>query len=178
MRMNRHIALLISFLFFVANSKVQAQKVGYTNVEYILAFMNEAKKVQDQLQVFSKSLEDRLAAKEAYLNSLYEEYLENQKANKISPEQAKAVEQQLMKLEQEINLSVNDSQQKILAKQQELMEPILTKVQEAIDAIAKEDGFTFILNQTTGSNILYGLETMDITKKLASKLGVPLPAEK
>ncbi len=65
----------------------------------------------------------------------------------------------------------------MLAKRQELLEPVLEKLQAAIDAVAAEQGYTYILNQSTGSGVsvlLHGPEEADITEALMKKLGIEL----
>jgi len=52
---------------------------------------------------------------------------------------------------------------------------MIEEIQKVIDAIAVEKGFIYILNQTTGLNILYGLKSLDITTDLAQKLGIVIP---
>lgn len=156
---------------------VNSQKIGYTNVEILLASMPEAAKANKEVEGFAKVLNDRLGTKDAYLQSKYEEYQEAVGTNKLTPQQRQIAEQELQKLQEELQSSAKDADQKIMEKQQLLMDPLLQKVQVAIDQVAKDGGYTYILNQTSGSNILYGLETLDVTKAIATKLGITLPPE-
>ena len=54
------------------------------------------------------------------------------------------------------------------------MEPVYKKVGKGIEDVAKENGFTFILNQQIGGLdvILYGDDKMDISDLVLKKLGV------
>lgn len=171
----RFVFLSLAFLFLWGN--VTAQKIGFTNVEILLSYMPEAIKANKDIESFAKVLNDRLVIKDNYIESKYSEYEEAVAANKLSPEQRKTAEAELQKLQQELQASAQEADTKVLAKQQELMDPLLQKIQVAIDQVAKEGEFTYILNQTSGSNILYGLETLDVTKNIAKKLGITLPAE-
>lgn len=59
------------------------------------------------------------------------------------------------------------------------MQPVYTKVGKAIEDVAKENGYTFILNQQIGGLdvILYGDEKNDVSDLVLKKLGVtPKPA--
>ena len=51
---------------------------------------------------------------------------------------------------------------------------ILVKIQEKVKDYGKENGYTYILNQTSGSNILYGVKQYDVTDKIAAKLGIEI----
>jgi outer membrane protein len=59
------------------------------------------------------------------------------------------------------------------------MEPVYKKVGKAIEDVAKENGYTFVLNQQIGGLdvILYGDEKNDVSDLVLKKLGVtPKPA--
>ena len=65
-----------------------------------------------------------------------------------------------------------------MQKREELLLPVLEKLQNKIDEVAKSNGFTYILNQTTStgvSTILFGPEENDITEKLMTALGIQIP---
>jgi outer membrane protein len=77
-------------------------------------------------------------------------------------------------MQQNIEKLQQDAQTTIQAKQTQLMEPVYKKVGKGIEDVAKENGFTFILNQQIGGLdvILYGDEKMDISDLVLKKLGV------
>ncbi|MFN7491232.1 MAG: OmpH family outer membrane protein, partial [Chryseotalea sp.] len=67
----------------------------------------------------------------------------------------------------------------IQKKQNALMEPVYTKVGKTIEEVAKENGYTFILNQQLGGLdvILYGDPANNISDLVLKKMGVtPAPA--
>lgn len=160
------------------NSLLQAQdpKIGYTNIEMLLSYYKPAEGINQQLQKYGAQLEQALKSKESYFQTKYAEYQEKTQVNGWrSEDEKKAAEAELQKLDKEIQDTAQESEYRLMAKQQELMQPILDKIQEKINEVAKEGGFTYILNQTSGMNILYGIETMDVTDKMAAKLGITLP---
>jgi len=53
----------------------------------------------------------------------------------------------------------------------QLLNPILNKIQAAIDELAVEENCDYIINQT-GGNILYASTSFDLNDKLAKKLGL------
>ena len=59
-------------------------------------------------------------------------------------------------------------------KQNELMRPLYKKLNEAVDQVAKEKGFTQILT-VQGNQFAYMDEKFDITKLVMDKLGVKAP---
>ena len=74
-------------------------------------------------------------------------------------------------LEQRIQTFQQNAQQSLQAKEQELLEPILSKARKAIEDIAKEGDFTYIFDKSIGS-ILYAKESEDIMSLVKKKLGM------
>jgi outer membrane protein len=92
----------------------------------------------------------------------------------------KTMETEILKLDQEVQQMAAKSEEDLVNKQQALLEPVLKKLQDAIDDIAAARSYDYILNQTTSagvSTILFGPEEADITKDLFTKLGMKMPTE-
>ncbi len=154
-------------------------KIGYTNIELVLVYMPEAKQMERTLSTYQKKLAEKLRAKESYAKSKLAEYLEKKEKNELSPSEEEAREKELIELDKEIQKESQDAEYDLLAKREELLAPILEKVQNAINKVAKEKGFTYILNQTTSSGvstILFGPDENDITEALMKELGISIPS--
>ena len=167
-------------LLSLSTSGFSQVKIGYTNIELILAYMPETKSVESQLATFQKKLSEQLKTKDDYAQAKLQEYMEMSEANRLSPTDKEAREKELMKLDGEIKKLAEESEFDLLTKRQELLGPILEKLQTAIDAVAKDNGYTYVLNQTTSagvSTILYGPEEDDLTEKIMTKLGIKIPTE-
>ena len=178
MKIKTYIAVLF---FAVATAfQVNAQvKIGYTNVEFVLAYMPEFKSMQKELETYQGQLAKRLKVKDDYVKQKYQEYL-TLKEQGATEARLKPMEEELLKLDQEVQQLAAKSEEELVNKQQALLEPVLKKLQDAIDDIAATKGYEYILNQTTSagvSTILFGPEEADITKDLFTKLGMKMPAE-
>lgn len=92
-----------------------------------------------------------------------------QQAGTLAPVEEKQVMADLQKKEQEIMEFEKTMQQKLGSKEQELLNPILEKVNNAIQAVAKDNGFQFIFDTSSGV-LLYADETQDITAMVKAKL--------
>jgi outer membrane protein len=88
-------------------------------------------------------------------------------------------ERELQQMQDNLTKLQQDAQTTIQNKQTQLMEPVYKKVGQAIEDVAKENGFTFVLNQQIGGLdvILYGDEKMDVSDLVLKKLGVTPPAK-
>lgn len=172
------IALVAAFIAFAGNSVAQV-KIGYTNVEVILSYMPEAKAIESQLQLFQSKLSEQLNVKETYYQDKIKTY--QQTVSKLTPEQKTALEKEIIALEDEIKKFAEEADYKLMAKREELLNPVVTKLQGAIDAVAKENGYTYILNGSNSSGVsmvLVGPESDDVTQKIAQKLGITITAPK
>ena len=178
--MNFKTYIAICFFALAGIFSVQAQNViGYTNVEFILASMPEFKTMNKTLQTYQGKLAEKLQVKDSYVKQKYQEYLQKKEAG--TPDaQLKSLEEELLKLDAEVQQLAAELDQQLVTKQQELLEPILTKLQNAIDDVAQAKGYKYVLNQTTSSGvstILYGPEEADVTEAVFAKLGIQMPSE-
>ena len=79
----------------------------------------------------------------------------------------------LQDLEERITLFQQSAQQSIQLKEAELFEPILTKIQNAIDQVSKEKGYSYVFD--IGGNaggLVYKDDTHDITSMVKAKLNL------
>jgi len=161
-------------------SSIQAQnlKIGYTNVEYILTFMPETKQMESTLKTHSSKWEQQLGIKQAFLEQKMQEYLQGVEQKKFTQQQEDEKKKELQKLDEEIKKFANDAENDILLKREELLKPVSDRLQKAIDDVAKEGGYTYILNSTNSagvSTILFGPEQDNITEKVMKKLNITVP---
>ena len=160
---------LIIVLGMVTTVNAQT-KIGYTNVELLMAYMPEVKQAESTLRAYELQLSKTLGEKRSAYDAKLQQY--GQLRSGLSTEDDQKWIQELQAMEQEIRKSADDADRKLVERRQTLLAPITQKIQSKIDEVAKEGNFTYILNQTSGTNILYGLETMNVTEQLAAKLGI------
>lgn len=172
--------------FLVAAVSAEAQdsgiKIGYTNAEFILSNMPEAKEIESELKVHEQQLTAQLEAKGKDLQMKYEDFQRN--AANMIPEVRADKQRELETLQQSIQKFQQDAQASLQRKQGELLQPAFDKIQVAIDAVAKANDYTHILNSgqpEVGLNIiLYASEEFNISDLVLKELGIeppPPPAE-
>jgi outer membrane protein len=118
--------------------------------------------IDTKYQEFQKKVQDY----QANLNTMLEPVRQN-------------TERELQQMQQNLEKLQADAQTTIETKRTQLMDPVYKKVGKGIEEVAKENGFTFVLNQQIGGLdvILYGDEKMDVSDLVLKKLGVtPKPA--
>ena len=172
----KKIIFLIAIAVLSFSAGLQAQtKIGYTNVELILNYMPETEAIEKQMETLEKKLAEALEVKQKYYQQKLQEYMQAEQTGKLTDAQKQAAAQGLQGLEAEIQQQLGAAQQKLFAKRMEMLKPLQDKMQNAIDQVAKEEGYEYILNQAVGQgipSIIYGDESHDVTMKIANKLGL------
>jgi outer membrane protein len=172
MKARLYIAALLLLLGFTAQAQT---KVGYTNVELILTYMPETKLIEKELETMEAKLGEQLQVKQKYYQTKMMEYMEAKEKKLITPEMDAIAVKELGRLEQEVQQGLQAAQEKLLMRRMAMLKPMQDKIQAAIDGVAKEGGYTYILNNTVGSgvpSILFGADGTDVTIAIAKKLGI------
>jgi outer membrane protein len=157
----------------------QAQsKIGYADVDYIFSQMPEAKQIDAELKSLQNQLRNNIESKANEFQKKLADYQAN--LNTMLDAVRANTERELQQLQQNLEKLQQDAQTTIQNKQTQLMDPVYKKVGKAIEETAKENGYTFILNQQIGGLdvILYGDEKADISDLVLKRMGVtPKPAD-
>ncbi len=178
MMKNKFLLAIVAFLMLGSAAIAQTtMKIGYADVDYILGQMPESKQVESELQAHNTQLQNQLQAK-------YQEYQQKLQAyQQGAATMVDAVknerETELAQLEQRIQKFQQDAQASMQKKTSTLMEPLYTKVGNNIEAVAKENGYTHILNGQVGGIdvVLYADEKYDISDLVLKKMGItPAPS--
>ena len=159
----------------LAATSAQAQaplKIGYTDVQYVLAQMPESKQIESELKTYNSQLEAQLKSKYAEYQAKGEAY---QKAAGTMTDVVKAdKEKELQGLQQSIQEFQQSAQQSLQQKQQVLLKPALDKLQKNIDLVADENGFTYVFNSDGGGSplLLHAPKDGDISDLVLKKMGI------
>lgn len=173
--MKRNFTRLALLALMCFGATLKAQKIGYTNVELLLTYMKETKVVEQELATLEKKLGEQLQVKQKYYQQKLQEYMAKAQAKTISEAESQAAVGELKRLEGEIQSDLQGAEATLMKKRMVLLKPIQDKMQNAIDAAAKEGGYDYVLNQSVGSgipSILFGQDTHNLTEMIAKKLGI------
>lgn len=162
----KKIILLLLISVFIENVTAQ-NKFGYIDSQELLILMPERKSAETEVQNFAKSLESQLTSMTEEYQQSVQEYQTNESTYTDLVKQDKIAE--ITGLEQRIQAFQQNAQQSLQAKEQELLEPILTKARKAIEDVAIEGDFTYIFDKSVGS-ILYAKESEDVLPLVKKKL--------
>ncbi|MBX0292790.1 OmpH family outer membrane protein [Hymenobacter sp. HSC-4F20] len=170
------VALAVAALTFTTATATMAQtaaplKIGYTSVQYVLSQMPESKQIESQLKDYSTQLKGQLDAKSTEFRTKVEAY---QKGGATMTDVVKAdKEKELQNLQQSIQEFQQNAEVSLQQKQQTLLKPALDKLQKNIDAVADENGYTYILNSDGDSPLLlHGPKDGDVSDLILKKMGI------
>lgn len=163
--MNRIILVLAVVLGM--SFTASAQKTGFVNTQELLSQMPEYKEAQTSFENYYKELEAQFTSMQQEYMTKVQDYDQKQATWSEVVRETKAreihdIEKRLQEFQQGI-------EERIDRKQAEVLSPILEKVQNAIDAVGKEEGFDYIYD---AGGLLYAKDALNINNKIKVKLGI------
>ncbi len=170
--------LVILFCGTLFSAQAQTQKIGYADWEYIFSQLPEFKQIDSELKTHADQLQNQMKAKQQDFETKYKAY---QNMPATTPDAIRAdKERELQSLQEGFQKFQQDAQTSLQKKNQDLMAPVYAKVGKTIEDVAKENGYTFIINPQMvggGDVLLYSDDTYNISNLVLKKLGVtPAPA--
>jgi outer membrane protein len=165
-------SLLTAFLIgTLAISAQTASKYGHMNLGNLLEGMPETKAANDKLKVFADSLQ---AVDKKMTDAFQETYVKLEKdynEGLLTPVQAQQKQAELQKQQEDIQKFEQQAQQAVAAKREELLKPILTRVEEAVKAVAAENNYAMIFDTSSGA-FLFVSDADDVSALVKKKLGM------
>lgn len=157
---------IILMLMLLAPMAMMAQKFGKVNTQTIMQSMPEVSKANGELEAQQKQYANDLQAMQNELQRKNEEYQKNQST--MNATKQKETETELQNMYNKIQQTYQDNQKALQDKSNELMQPILTKVRNAINAVGQAGGYTYIFEE--GAAIFTGANVKDVTSEVQAKL--------
>ncbi len=149
--------------------KSQKSKIAYINTNVLWQLMPEKAAADSILNMekldlqkyYTEQTEDLKAKVQALNNdpNFDETKLIYQQKNKDIQDRYKELETFISKAERELQ-----------AKQNQLYKPIREKMEDAINSVAEENGYEYVLDSSFGNIIYRKSETYDILEKVKNKL--------
>lgn len=169
---NLFTSLLIAICVFAGAATGMAQeKVGYINSANLLAEMSAVKSADSKLESMQKQLMKRGQDMVAKLQKKEADALAKMERGELTDADRERIAGELQKE----GLQIQQFEQKMYAdlekKRQDLLKPILDKVNNTINTVAKENNYTYIVDASTGV-LLYARPEDDITGLVKAKLGM------
>lgn len=153
--------LAVAFILFLGvTTYTNAQsKVAHIDVQQLLTEMPAYQQVQTELQkleqTYTADIQASVKEIQAKTKAIQDEI------NSLTDEQIKAREAEFNKKAQELQsmeASIQETRQTLAQdlqqKSQEKLAPLYKKIQDAIDAVAKAQGYDYVLNAAQGGGVI------------------------
>jgi outer membrane protein len=163
------LAAVAAVIMIAASAGAQAVKLGYINDEVIKTKYPPFGRAQEQFEIERKAWDTEAQTKQDELQTMLEEY-NNQKIV-LSEEKRKEREAALRTKKDALDAftrQVYGPSGTAEKKQADLLQPILDKINQAIQAVAEEENFDVIF--TLNSGLGYIRPTLEVTDKVLAKL--------
>lgn len=165
----------------MAGSAANAQqKIGHINTAEIVQSTNEFKAAETQMKTLSdtkqKEIQGMISEYQKEQNNANEKLRNRSEANKETVDaEVQTIATKMREMETRIQGVQQAAQEEIGKKQQELYAPIEQKVMNAINTVAKEKGYAYVLDISNGGVPYFGGGD-DLTADIKAKLGVSATA--
>ena len=168
---NNYILFLFLFIFNFCGISTFGQKFAFVDSEYILGQMESYQKAQKQIDDLSsqwqKELDEKMKIIEKEINYL--------KKNEILlPEETKKEKElEIANLQNELRKFQSDKfgvGGDLFKKRKELIQPIQRKIYKAIESLADDNNYSFVLDKSKNSNILFADPKYDKSDAIIRKL--------
>lgn len=155
-------------LMLFAPLSLFAQKFGHINAQEIMASMPEFIKARGEIEATAKQYENDLKAMRDEFQRKLEEYQKTQST--MNETKKKETETSLQQMDERINQTYQDNSQALQKAQQEKMQPITSKLVEAIKAVGKSGGYVYIMDVSAGIPYISDTLSKDVTAEVKAQL--------
>lgn len=165
------LASLLMIFFVAFSATVNAQdKIAHINSQEFIESMPAYKTAMKELQQIDKS----------YRKDVDEMLKEAEKTNKryqaeqdqVSQQENKARAERLQEMQDNIMKFSENAKKDLQKKREELLRPVYEKAREIIQKVARDQGYDYVLDSTTGTGLLLadGYDLMDDAKAELAKM--------
>ncbi|SKA19949.1 periplasmic chaperone for outer membrane proteins Skp [Chitinophaga eiseniae] len=153
---------------FSVNAMAQS-KVAHINAQALVGSMPEAKKAETDLQTYAQSLE-------AEGKTMVDEYTKkvkefDEKAASMTDNMKEIKGREIQDAQKRIQDYRERAEQQVQQKQQDLLKPIYDKARKAIEDVAKEKGYGYVIDSSAGL-LLVSPSADDLLPAVKAKLGI------
>ena len=161
-------SILFIALIIISNT-LAAQKFGHVNSLELLQSMPDVANAEKSLEEFGNKLKTQI-------QNMYMEYQNKVTAYQqdeagLSDGMKEVRLNEIQDIQQRVGLAEQSAQQDLLKEKERIYAPILKSVEDAINAVAEENKYTYIFDTSSGS-VLYAADSDDVVSLVKKKLNI------
>ncbi|WP_342645100.1 OmpH family outer membrane protein [Mucilaginibacter sp. CSA2-8R] len=163
------VALVAGFMMLTAGFAKAQSKIGYLDFNQVIDAMPETKTVSTQLQAYSKTFMDQMQNMQNELQTKGAAYEKSQAT--MTDAARTAAQTELNDINKRLQDFNQTATQKVEQKRNELGKPLFDKAKLAVNAVAKEKGYTYVIDSGS-TNLLVSPAGDDLLAAVKLKLGI------
>ncbi len=164
------VAVMAAGMFSSASAQT---KIGYINTDELISLMPEAVKADAEIKEFQTSLQQQGQTLQTEADQKRDQYFKD--SVNLSQSMKEIRRGELVKLYTRLQNYDQEMQEKSAQYAQTKIIPIRQKALDAIKAVAKEKGYTYVLDESQG-HLLVMPPGDDLLAAVKTKLGIKDPA--
>lgn len=153
-----------------------AYSVAYINSDSVLQKYDYFAELQEELQAKSKKLESEYQNRAQGLQKEFNDYQRN--INNLTIGQAKALEEDLMKKQQNLRVYQESLSQELLKEEARISQELYNRVTGFLNDYSEKKGLQLVVKYNQGSDVLYANDSMNITNEVIKGLNEAFANEK
>ena len=165
---------LLMLVLFLAPLTISAQKFAHFDLEATASQLPAYKQAMTELQTLGQQYQKNLDDMQKELQAKYDKY--SKEVNEKTPQNIKdRYAQELQQMSDKLEQARQDNAKAVQEAQQQKMQPITQKVLDAVQAVAKEGNYVYIMDVATAranSVFINTAVSEDVTAKVKAKLGI------
>lgn len=170
------IVVIAAAVFFAAPQYASAQKIGHLAVDSLLKIWPAYQSVVDSLAHEQTRVQDQATKMGMEYQAKVREKDSLEKTS--SPTLNRLREVQLAQMEQNYNDYLDVESMRLQALQAKMTDSLYKILNNAIAAVAKEKGYTYIMDSSKGGQVMYADPALDCLDAVRIKLNIPVPKPK
>lgn len=168
------ISLLLSIMVLGNTTDIfaQAQKFGYLNSQELILLLPEAKVADKEIENYQKQLAAAFEKKVTNFQSDAAALEKKAQEGGMSQVEIQDAGAKLQQRQQALQKEEYDLTEKLGKKRNDLLKPILDKIDKAIKEVGKENGYVMIFDSSGMNVMLYHDTSKDVMPLVKAKLGL------
>ncbi len=159
----------------MGSASVKDLKIAFINSDTVLKYYDFFKVNRDRLEAKGKRLDQDLKNRAQGFQADYEAYQRN--ANNMTPNQYRAVEEDLGKKRQNLQLYQESLSQEMLVDQEKLTKELYVRITTYLKKYGQENGVQVVFKYDATSDVLFGSDSLDISKIVTKGLNESYQSE-
>lgn len=164
---------LIFFLLLTGATAQAQQKVGYVDSDYILKQVPEYATVQQNLDRLAADWNAEMTRLQREIDDAFQEYQSRELL--YTADERKDKQEEIIQKEEELEqyrVRHFGPEGELFKQQEQLMRPIQERILEAVEEVATNDGYDYVLDKSGSTLFLFYRDQYDLSVRVLEEMGI------